>query len=106
MSKKPSIVYTKTDEAPALATYSFLPIIQAYLKSAEIDVSLSDISLAGRILSQFNERLTPEQRVEDALQRWVHYQRALANIMLPNISASFQPPSDRSCRQTCTPRLS
>ena len=63
----PTILYTKTDEAPALATFSFLPIIRAFTKSSNIDIAFKDISLAGRILSQFPEFLTEEQRVEDAL---------------------------------------
>ena len=53
------IVWTKIDEAPALATYSFLPIVQAFTKTAGVDVETSDISLAGRILAQFPERLAP-----------------------------------------------
>ena len=84
------IVYTKTDEAPALATQSFLPIIEAYTKTAGLEVELKDISLAGRILSQFPDRLTKEQQIEDHLQ-WLGQlaKKAEANIIkLPNISAS------------------
>ena len=66
---KPTILYTKTDEAPALATFSFLPIIRAFTKSSDIEVGFEDISLAGRILSQFPDCLTEEQRVEDALAK-------------------------------------
>ncbi|MBJ7530479.1 MAG: NADP-dependent isocitrate dehydrogenase, partial [Nocardioides sp.] len=62
-----TIIYTHTDEAPLLATYSFLPIIQAYAAQAGVEVETRDISLAGRIISQFPERLTEEQRVADHL---------------------------------------
>jgi len=85
------IIYTLTDEAPLLATYSFLPVIQAYAKTAGVDVETRDISLAGRIISQFPERLTDAQRVDDALSEL----GALATtpeaniIKLPNISASI-----------------
>ncbi len=91
MSQIPRIIYTKTDEAPALATYSLLPIIQAFTKHSGIAVETRDISLAGRILSQFPECLTEEQKVNDALAEL----GALtllpdANIIkLPNISASI-----------------
>ena len=67
MSQSPTIIYTKTDEAPALATYSFLPIIEAYTKGTGIAVELRDISLAGRILAAFNDILPEDQRVNDAL---------------------------------------
>ena len=85
------IIYTLTDEAPLLATYSFLPVIQAYAKTAGVDVETRDISLAGRIISQFPERLSDAQRVDDALSEL----GALATtpeaniIKLPNISASI-----------------
>ena len=65
MSSK--IIYTKTDEAPLLATYSFLPIVQAFAKTANIDVELRDISLAGRILANFNQYLTADQQTTDVL---------------------------------------
>lgn len=85
------IIYTKTDEAPALATYSLLPIVQAYAASAGIVIETSDISLAGRILARFPEYLKEEQRVPDALA--ILGQLATqpeANIIkLPNISASI-----------------
>jgi isocitrate dehydrogenase len=85
------IIYTKTDEAPALATHSLLPIIQAFVKSADINIELSDISLAGRILSQFPDYLTEQQQVPDELAKLG--QLALlpeTNIIkLPNISASI-----------------
>ncbi len=90
MSKLPKIIYTKTDEAPALATYSLLPIIEAFTKSSGIDVTTKDISLAGRILALFPEYLTPEQRVSDALAELGELAKTPeANIIkLPNISAS------------------
>ena len=85
------IIYTLTDEAPMLATYSFLPIIQAYAKTAGVDVETRDISLAARIISQFPERLTDEQRIGDALaELGALAQTPEANIIkLPNISASM-----------------
>ena len=84
-------MYTKTDEAPALATFSFLPIIRAFTKSSGIQVGFKDISLAGRILSQFPEYLSEEQRVEDALAELGRLtQDSTTNIIkLPNISASL-----------------
>ena len=84
------IVWTQIDEAPALATYSFLPIVRAFTKGTGVEVVTSDISLAGRILACFPERLTPEQRVEDNLAALGELtQRPEANIIkLPNISAS------------------
>jgi isocitrate dehydrogenase len=91
MSKLPTILYTKTDEAPALATYSFLPIVQAFTKHAGILVELRDISLAGRIISALPEFLTPDQRIPDALAElgaWTLQPEANI-IKLPNISASM-----------------
>ena len=84
------IIYTQTDEAPALATYSLLPIIQAFTKAAGIDVETRDISLAGRILANFPDSLTEVQRVGDALaELGALAQTPDANIIkLPNISAS------------------
>ncbi len=91
MSQSPPIVYTLTDEAPALATHSLLPIIRAFAAPAGVDVELKDISLAGRILAVFPECLTEDQQVPDALRQLG--QSALtpeANIIkLPNISASI-----------------
>jgi isocitrate dehydrogenase len=86
-----SIIYTHTDEAPLLATYSFLPIISAYAGTAGVRVETRDISLAGRIIAQFPERLTEEQRVDDALAELGALARTPeANIIkLPNISASI-----------------
>jgi isocitrate dehydrogenase len=90
MSSKPTIHYTKTDEAPALATYSLLPIVQAFTAQAGIVIETPDISLAGRILAQFPDILPENQRVEDALARLGQLAQAReANIIkLPNISAS------------------
>jgi isocitrate dehydrogenase len=86
-----TIYYTHTDEAPALATASFLPIVQAYAGVANVSIETRDISLAGRILSVFPERLTPEQRVPDALKELGDLAKTpQANIIkLPNISASI-----------------
>lgn len=86
-----TIIYTHTDEAPALAAKSLLPIVQAFAKHADIDFQLSDISLSGRILSQFPECLKEEQRVPDALAELGELvKRPDANIIkLPNISASM-----------------
>ncbi len=67
MSDKSTIIYTKTDEAPALATRSFLPIIKAFLKPSGIRIETKDISLAGRILASFPEFLNEDQKVTDAL---------------------------------------
>ncbi len=88
---KPTILYTKTDEAPALATCSFLPILRAFAAAAGIDVGSPDISLVGRILAVFPERLTADQRVPDALAELGRLARTPdANIIkLPNISASI-----------------
>lgn len=85
------IVYTKTDEAPALATESFLPIVRAMAAKAGIEVELKDISLAGRILANFPEFLTDEQKISDALTELGELAKtAEANIIkLPNISASI-----------------
>ncbi|MBR7834318.1 NADP-dependent isocitrate dehydrogenase [Actinospica durhamensis] len=85
-----TIIYTHTDEAPALATYSFLPIIQAYASTAGVTVQTRDISLAGRILAVFPEYLTEGQRISDALSELGELATTPeANIIkLPNISAS------------------
>ncbi|MBB4139894.1 NADP-dependent isocitrate dehydrogenase [Microbacterium invictum] len=88
---EPTIIYTYTDEAPALATASFLPIIQAYTGQAGVHVETRDISLAGRVLAAFPQRLTPEQQVGDALAELGGLATLPeANIIkLPNISASI-----------------
>ncbi len=85
------IIYTKVDEAPALATYSWLPIVQAFTKAAGIAVETRDISLAGRILANFPEKLTVSQRVADDLAELGELTlKAEANIIkLPNVSASL-----------------
>jgi len=67
MSVKSKIIYTLTDEAPALATYSFLPMVQAFTGAADVAVETRDISLAGRIIANFSDFLTEEQRIGDAL---------------------------------------
>jgi len=91
MSDRPTIIYTKTDEAPALATYSFLPIIQAFAKHSGISVETRDISLAGRIIANFPEYLTEDQKIGDALTELGNLATTPeANIIkLPNISASI-----------------
>src|SRR5688572_15037841 len=85
------IIYTHTDEAPLLATYSFLPIVSAYAAKAGVDVETRDISLAGRIIAQFPERLTEEQRQADALAELgeLAHDPSANIIKLPNISASL-----------------
>ena len=104
------IIYTHTDEAPLLATYSFLPIIQAYAAKAGVEVETRDISLAGRIIAQFPDRLTEEQRLDDALAELGELAtRPEANIIkLPNISASVpqapqMPPPSMTC-MACSPQ--
>jgi isocitrate dehydrogenase len=85
------IIYTETDEAPALATYSFLPIVQAFTKTASVDVETRDISLAGRIIANFPDNLSDEQKLGDALAELGDLAKTPeANIIkLPNISASI-----------------
>ncbi len=87
----PTIIYTHTDEAPALATYSFLPVIQAYAGQAGVAVETRDISLAGRIIALFPEHLTEDQRIADALGELGELAKTPeANIIkLPNVSASI-----------------
>ncbi|MFB7669292.1 NADP-dependent isocitrate dehydrogenase [Kitasatospora sp. NPDC056138] len=86
-----TIIYTHTDEAPALATYSFLPVVQAYASTAGVTVETRDISLAGRIIASFPERLEEGQRIADALAELGELAKTPgANIIkLPNISASI-----------------
>ena len=90
MSQSPTIIYTKTDEAPALATYSLLPVIQAFTKSSGIKVETRDISLSGRILANFQDCLKDDQQFNDALSELGELAKTPeANIIkLPNISAS------------------
>lgn len=85
-----TIIYTETDEAPALATYSLLPIVKAFTKTAGVEVETRDISLAGRIIANFPETLTEDQRISDALAELGELAKTPeANIIkLPNISAS------------------
>ena len=91
MSESPAIIYTWTDEAPALATCSLLPIIRAFAGAAGVPVETRDISLAGRILATFPEKLSAEQQAEDGLGELARLvQRPEANIIkLPNVSASI-----------------
>src|SRR6187549_1531035 len=86
-----TIIYTLTDEAPMLATYSFLPVVQAFAASAGVDVETRDISLAGRILALFPEHLTEDQRISDDLAELGELAtKPEANIIkLPNVSASM-----------------
>ena len=77
MTREAKIVYTKTDEAPALATYSFLPIVKAFCAAADIEVEKRDISLAARIISQFGSFLEPEQSV--CLMIWTTWENWLIN---------------------------
>lgn len=86
-----TIIYTHTDEAPALATHSFLPVVQAYASTAGVSVETRDISLAGRIIASFPERLEESQRIDDALTELGELAKTPgANIIkLPNISASI-----------------
>ncbi|MET0930546.1 MAG: NADP-dependent isocitrate dehydrogenase, partial [Aeromicrobium sp.] len=85
------IIYTHTDEAPALATYSFLPVIEAYASTAGVEIETRDISLSGRIIALFGDRLPPEQQIPDALAELGELAKTPeANIIkLPNISASI-----------------
>ena len=85
-----TIIWTRIDEAPALATYSFLPIVQAFTKGTGVEVETSDISLAGRIIASFPERLTEAQRIPDNLTQLGELTlKPEANIIkLPNVSAS------------------
>src|SRR6201993_5174361 len=89
-AQQPTIIYTLTDEAPLLATYAFLPIIRAFTEPAGIHVETSDISVAARILAEFPDYLTEEQRVPDNLAELSRLtQLPDTNIIkLPNISAS------------------
>ena len=91
MAEKSKIIYTKTDEAPALATSSLLPIVKAFVKNADIEVETRDISLAARILAQFPELLTENQKISDSLSELGDMVKLPeANIIkLPNISASI-----------------
>ena len=89
-AEQPTIIYTLTDEAPLLATYAFLPIIRTFAGAAGVDVKSTDISVAARILAEFGEKLTDEQKVPDNLGELGKLtQNPETNIIkLPNISAS------------------
>jgi isocitrate dehydrogenase len=89
-AENPTIIYTLTDEAPLLATYAFLPVVRTFVEAAGIDVKTSDISVAARILAEFSDRLTDEQKVPDNLaELGALTQDPSANIIkLPNVSAS------------------
>ncbi|WP_339770898.1 NADP-dependent isocitrate dehydrogenase [uncultured Paraglaciecola sp.] len=89
-TQKSKIIYTKTDEAPLLATYSLLPIVKSFASSADIEIELSDISLAARILANFADYLSDEQKVPDALAELGELTQDPATniIKLPNVSAS------------------
>jgi isocitrate dehydrogenase len=89
-AEQPTIIYTLTDEAPLLATYAFLPIVRTFTEPAGINIQSSDISVAARILAEFSDRLTDEQRVPDNLARLgeLTHQPDTNIIKLPNISAS------------------
>ena len=91
MTEKAKIIYTMTDEGPMLATYSFLPIIKTFTASSGVGVETRDISLAGRILANFPENLTAEQKISDDLaELGILAKTPEANIIkLPNISASI-----------------
>ena len=99
-----SIIYTKTDEAPLLATHSLLPIIERFCASSGVHFELKDISLAGRILATFPEYLRPEQRVEDALALLGDLTKEPhANIIkLPNIRCLCTPAQGCHSRTTRT----
>ncbi len=88
---KPTIIYTLTDEAPALATASFLPVVKKFTAAADINIETKDISLSGRIIANFNDFLTEDQQQSDALaELGVLVKKAEANVIkLPNISASI-----------------
>ena len=90
-AKKSTIIYTETDEAPALATYSLLPIVEAFARACDVDVEIRDISLSGRIIANFADYLSADQQQSDALAELGNLtQDPLANIIkLPNISASI-----------------
>src|SRR5438046_6030862 len=90
MAERAKIYYTLTDEAPMLATHSFLPILRAFTRSADIEIEVPDISLAGRILANFSEYVRDDQQVPDALAELGELAgKPEANIIkLPNISAS------------------
>ena len=97
MSQSPSIIYTWTDEAPALATHAFLPVVRAFAAAAGVPVETRDISLAGRVLSVFPDSLEEGQRIQDDLAELGQLvETREANIIkLPNVSASI--PQLKAC---------
>ena len=103
MSDKQKIIYTDTDEAPRLATYSLLPIIKLFTEAAGVSVEMRDISLAGRIISAFPEKLDQNQRIEDELAALgdLTHDPSANIIKLPNISAS-NPQIHAAIKATCT----
>lgn len=94
--EKPTITYTLTDEAPLLATYAFLPIIRTFTEPAGINVETNDISVAARILAEFSDRLTEEQRVPDNLAQLGELTQS------PTPTSSSCPTSAPRCR-SCWP---
>ena len=90
-ANSPTIIYTETDEAPNLATYSFLPVVEKMVSLAGIDVEKSDISLSGRILAQFSDKLSEDQKIPDNLSLLGELAKKPEAIIvkLPNISASL-----------------
>ncbi len=90
MGSNSKIIYTKVDEAPALATYSLLPILKAFLKNGNVEINTKDISLSGRVIANFSDILPKEQQIDDDLAKLgTLVKKPEANIIkLPNISAS------------------
>ena len=86
------IYYTLTDEAPMLATHSFLPIVKGFAKSANIEIEVPDISLAGRILANFPDYLSDEQKVPDALEHLTVSDSTPAILYLTSVSISLSNP--------------
>jgi len=97
---KSKIIYTLTDEAPALATRSLLPIVQAFAGAADIELETRDISLAGRVIANFPEGLTDEQKIGDALSELGQ----LATQPSANIISALQSRSSKPPSPNCSPR--
>mmetsp|Transcript_30961 Transcript_30961/g.98364 ORF Transcript_30961/g.98364 Transcript_30961/m.98364 type:complete len:168 (-) Transcript_30961:19-522(-) len=91
LSSKAQIIYTETDEAPMLATYSLLPVFQAFAAKKGIDFTTSDISLSGRVIAQFSDKIRESQRIDDELAKLGELAKTpeALIIKLPNISASI-----------------
>ena len=97
MTQKSTIIYTQTDEAPALATHSFLPVVKAFTASAGVEVETRDISLAGRILANFPENLSADQKVSDALAELGRLAKTPeANIIKVTFAHDMKPAADGS----------